>query len=131
MQGIILFAHGSRDPQWHQPMETVAAHLRDLDGQTVVACAYLELSSPDLATAAAQLVQLGVARLAVLPMFLGVGKHVRDDLPVLMAQLRAQHPALPMVLLPPVGHNPQLLELLARVALEGAATAQHDASLTP
>ena len=28
VRGIILLAHGSRDPLWKQPIEAVAAHIR-------------------------------------------------------------------------------------------------------
>ena len=28
--GVILFAHGSRDPAWHAPIEAVAARMRAL-----------------------------------------------------------------------------------------------------
>ena len=55
-------------------------------------CAFLELTTPDLATAVDDLVTQGVRRVTVVPMFLGVGRHAREDLPVLMAELRARHP---------------------------------------
>ena len=50
-------------------------------------------------------------------MFLGVGKHARDDLPVLMEDLRKAHPGIALELLPAVGEHPALLELLADIAL--------------
>jgi sirohydrochlorin cobaltochelatase len=49
-QGIVLFAHGSRDPLWHKPMEAVAAHIATASAQTPVEGAYLEISTPDLTT---------------------------------------------------------------------------------
>ena len=51
-------------------------------------------------------------------MFLGVGRHVREDLPVLMDGLRLQHPGVDIVLQAAVGENPQLVALLAKIALE-------------
>ena len=80
-RGIVLFAHGSRDPLWHKPIEAVAAHIATLSPHTPVVCAYLELSTPDLETATGTLVQQGVQAITILPMFLGVGKHAREDLP--------------------------------------------------
>ena len=116
-QGIILFAHGSRDPLWRAPMEAVATRVRALAPQAQVACAYLELTVPDMATVASQLVANGVTNLRVLPLFLGVGKHAREDLPVLIASLRQAHPGVPVELLPAVGENPQLLDLIAGIAV--------------
>ena len=117
-RGVILFAHGSRDPLWRLPMEAVAAQVAATDPQVQVACAFLELTAPDLTTATAQLVAQGAQQLTVVPMFLGVGRHVREDLPVLMDGLRQQHPGVDIVLQAAVGEHPQLVALLAKIALE-------------
>jgi len=118
MLGIIVFAHGSRDPLWHQPVQAVAASIAAADPQVAVRCAYLELSEPDLAAAAQELVAAGAAHIRVLPLFFGMGKHAREDLPVLLEQLRAAHPDVRFERLPAAGEDPRLTELLARIALE-------------
>lgn len=118
--GIVLFAHGSRDPLWHKPMEAVAAQIRQQEPQATVACAYLELSQPDLPTAVAELVTQGVQAVRIVPMFLGVGKHAREDLPVLVQALRTTYPQLALSLQGAVGENPRLVALLAHIALESA-----------
>ena len=118
-KAIVLFAHGSRDPLWHKPIEAVATHLRATAPADVrVACAYLELSTPDLALVTQELVGLGVRHLAIVPMFLGVGKHAREDLPVLVEGLRLQYPGLLFTLAPAVGENTKLVHLLAEIALD-------------
>lgn len=114
---IVLFAHGSRDPLWHRPMEAVAQRIRARAPGVTVACAYLELSPPDLPHCVAGLVAGGATQVRVLPMFLGVGKHAREDLPLLMAQLQTNHPAVHFALLPAVGEDPRLLDTLAEIAL--------------
>ena len=87
MLGVIVFAHGSRDPLWRQPVEAVARRIAQGDPKARVTCAYLELSEPDLPSAAAALIDGGATRLRVLPLFFGMGKHAREDLPVLMLSL--------------------------------------------
>ena len=82
-----------------------------------VRCAYLELTEPSLAQAAAEVVQQGATSLSVLPMFLGVGKHAREDLPELMQSLRQAHPQLHIDCQPAVGEHDALLDLLADIAL--------------
>jgi sirohydrochlorin cobaltochelatase len=116
--GIVLFAHGSRDPLWRQPMDAVAERIRTLAPGTLVVCAFLELTSPDLLTAATSLVAQGVQHISVVPLFLGVGKHARADLPVLVAQVRDQHPGISLRLQAAVGEDPRLIDLLARIALD-------------
>jgi sirohydrochlorin cobaltochelatase len=120
MLGVIVFAHGSRDPLWRAPVESVARQIRDADPAVRVACAYLELSEPDLPTAAAQLVDQGVSRIRVLPLFFGMGKHAREDLPVLVEQLSRTHPDVRFERLATAGEDPRLTALLAQIALEPA-----------
>jgi sirohydrochlorin cobaltochelatase len=117
-KAIVLFGHGSRDPLWRLPMETVATRLRTLRPDTPVRCAYLELDAPDLATAAGELVAAGADHVTVVPMFLGTGRHARDDLPRLVDGLRQRHPAVAFVLQKPVGEDGRVLDLIAQIALE-------------
>ena len=116
-RGTILLAHGSRDPLWRQPMEAVAERIRQLAPTIQVRCAYLEITAPDLAASTADLVQRGVSFITIVPMFLGIGKHARDDLPVLLAALKASHPQVSFVLRPAIGEEARMIELLARIAL--------------
>jgi sirohydrochlorin cobaltochelatase len=116
-RGIILFAHGSRDPLWRQPVEAVAQRISQREPLVQVRCAYLELTTPDLPTATAELAAAGVRSITVVPMFLGVGRHAREDLPVLMADLRQQYPDLAFSLQAAVGEDPRLLALMAEIAL--------------
>lgn len=116
-RAIILFAHGSRDPLWHKPIEAVAQAIAARDTHTPVRCAYLELSQPSLPEAGAELVANGATHIRVFPMFLGVGKHARQDLPELMTQLRSNHPDVSFELLPTAGESPRLTALMAELAL--------------
>lgn len=116
-RAIVLFAHGSRDPLWHRPIQAVADAIALRAPDTPVACAYLELSTPDLRTTCARLIGQGAKALTIVPMFLGVGKHAREDLPALLAQLRQHWPEVDFYLQPAVGENPRLIELLADIAL--------------
>jgi sirohydrochlorin cobaltochelatase len=116
-QGIVLLAHGSRDARWRAPVEAVARRVQALDPSARVACAYLELALPDLGAAADSLIASGATAIRVLPLFLGMGKHVREDLPRLLDPLQARHPDVAFTLRPAVGEDAEVIELLARKAL--------------
>jgi sirohydrochlorin cobaltochelatase len=118
MKAIVLFAHGSRDPLWRLPVESVAARLRAQQPGVPVRCAYLELTEPDLPSAAAELVGLGADVVSILPMFLGTGRHAREDLPVLVDRLRAAHPQVSFELRTAAGEDARVLDLLAKIASE-------------
>jgi sirohydrochlorin cobaltochelatase len=116
MKGVLLFGHGSRDAAWRGPIEAVAARIAAAPDAPPVRCAYLELCAPDFATASAELVDQGVTELRVLPMFLGMGRHAREDLPALVQTLRERCPELSIEVLPPVGEHPDALDLFARLS---------------
>ena len=118
LRGIVLFAHGSRDPLWHRPMQAVAQRVLQSAPGVAVECAYLELSTPNLASACASLLARGVGTVTIVPLFLGVGKHAREDLPLLVAELRAAHPLTVFELQAAVGEDTRLIALLAEIAVE-------------
>ena len=115
--GIILFAHGSREPQWRAPIEAVAVQISARQPDALVRCAYLEICEPSLLDAASDLIAAGARQLRVFPLFLGVGKHAREDLPLLIAQVRAAHPDVPIELLPAAGEYAQMTALMAEIAM--------------
>jgi sirohydrochlorin cobaltochelatase len=115
---IILFAHGSRDALWRRPIEAVANEMKQLSPDTQVACAYLELTEPDLPTTVAGLVQTGVNAIRIVPMFLGVGRHAREDLPLLLQDLIIQYPGVKFELSHAIGEEPEMTRAMAAIALK-------------
>ena len=120
-QGLILFAHGARDVRWAQPFEQVAARVRLLQPGLAVSLAYLDFLSPDLDAAGQSLVAAGCDEIAVLPLFLGAGGHVRKDLPERLQKLREAHPGVSWILRQAAGESPRLVEALAQIAVEPTA----------
>ncbi len=115
--GLILFAHGARDPRWAAPFEAVAAAVRAARPGLPVRLAFLEFMAPTLPEAGAALATAGCTHLTVLPMFLGAGGHVRKDLPLLLDELRAAHPGLVVTLQPAIGEIDSVVAAMAAAAL--------------
>jgi sirohydrochlorin cobaltochelatase len=118
MKSIILFAHGSRDPLWHEPIKAIAKKIEIDHPNTLVRCAYLELTEPSLMACVDELVQMGCSELTLFPLFLGVGRHAREDLPLLCAEVEHQYPNLTLKRLPSAGEFPQVIALLAQIAMQ-------------
>ena len=114
--GIILFAHGSREPEWAQPLESIA---RQLSGQFIVEMAYLERMVPTLDEAVDSVVAKGARRVRIVPVFLGVGGHLKKDLPRLVEAARARHAGLEIVLEQTIGERKEITDAIAAVISKG------------
>jgi len=117
MNGLLLFAHGARDPAWARPFDAIAERLRAARPGVPLALAYLEFMSPGIEDAAETLAAAGCTRVQVLPLFLGTGGHVRRGVPPLLARLRERHPAVAWCLHEPLGEHAAVLQAIADVCL--------------
>ncbi len=116
-RGLLLFAHGARDPRWAEPFEAVAQRVRQRDPALTVQLAFLDFMAPTLREAGELLVAAGCARVDVLPLFLGAGGHVRKDLPELLAELRAAHAGTAWHLRRAIGEAGSVINAMADAAL--------------
>jgi sirohydrochlorin cobaltochelatase len=119
--GLLLFAHGARDPNWALPFEAVAGIVRAQRPEIPVQLAFLEFMSPALPEAGARLAAQGCTEVAVVPLFLGAGGHVRKDLPALLADLATAYPQVSWSLKPAIGEIESVVQAMAEAALHLAS----------
>ncbi len=117
--GLVLFAHGARDSRWAEPFERLRRKVENARPGTPVRLAYLELMTPDLPTAVAELVGAGCRTLRVVPIFLGQGGHVRRDLPALVQAVALIHPGVQIDLIEAVGEDDAVLDGIAAACVAG------------
>jgi len=115
-QGILLFAHGSRDPQWSRPFESIASRLSQ---KFLVTIAYLEMMPPSLDEAVASLAAAGATSIRIVPVFLGQGGHVKEDLPRLVAKAQSAHSGVKLILEKAIGEQPQVIDAIAAAIAAG------------
>lgn len=115
-RGLLLVAHGARNPAWAHPFQRLLERVRAEHHDRPAVLAFLELMEPSPEQGLRQLADAGVQAVEVLPMFLGGAGHVQRDLgPMLQAaQERMQltvrvHPAL--------GEQPAMLDAMAALCL--------------
>ncbi|HET9976567.1 MAG TPA: CbiX/SirB N-terminal domain-containing protein [Burkholderiaceae bacterium] len=116
-RGLVLFAHGARDPRWAAPFDAIAAAVRARAPEVQVRLAFLELMAPDLGTAVDALVAEGCTAIDVLPLFLGTGGHLRRDLPPLVEAAAARHAGVTIALHGAAGEAPAMIAALAEHAV--------------
>lgn len=119
-RGVILLAHGARDPRWAAPFEAIRARIEALAPGTPVSLAFLEFMTPDLQGAARALVERGCEAVTVVPAFLGGSGHVRRDVPVLVELIEREHPGLSVAVATALGEEGDVQEAMARAALAAA-----------
>lgn len=113
MKGIVLFAHGARDPAWAMPFVRLQQLVAARQQAAVVALAYLELMSPTLAEAVADLVAADVTDIRIVPLFLGPGAHFRQDFPALLEEIRRRYPHAILHGTPVLGDSDVILHAIA------------------
>lgn len=133
---LVLVAHGSRDPRWRAPFESLVQAMQDeLGAGKPVKLAYMEMAEPDLKTVVKQALQAqtSLETVVVWPMLMAAGAHFSTDIQEQTAALRAEFPAIKVELLPPVGEHPALRKLLvylAEEAIEGTLMQEADTEAT-
>ena len=118
-QAWIVFAHGSSDPDWSGPMRAIARRLSERLGERRVALAFLERQPPTLEEAAAGLIAHGATQITVAPMFLGVGGHLKRDLPVMIDALRIRWPQVRFDLGTPIGESQRVADAIVASIADG------------
>jgi hypothetical protein len=106
----VLLAHGSRDPRWRAPFESLLAATKDADKSVPWALAYMEFAEPTLSDAVADLKRQSTSlqEVVVVPIFLAEGSHVRDDLPELVRAAGMENPELRISLQKAIGEEPEV-----------------------
>jgi sirohydrochlorin ferrochelatase len=106
---------------------------RELPGRRV-AVAYLDFSAPSVGEALRGLAADGVRDVVAVPLLFAPGYHLRVDLPAAIAEVRAGHPELRVVIAPALGETTAtdrpdgLLDALeSRLREAGAASDRYDA----
>ena len=113
MRGLVLFAHGARDPEWARPFEAIRERIRAQRPEYPTTLAYLETMSPRLDEAIDALVAEGASSITVFPLFMAQGGHLKQDLPRMLEPVRARHARIPISLESAIGDVPELLDAIA------------------
>ena len=94
-KAYILLLHGSRRPKEGE-IEAIVKTLPEAQ-RSNVHVAYLELQKPSMAESFAACVD-GLDEVHVLPLFVLEGRHVREDIPEIAAEMREKYPKIKVVI---------------------------------
>jgi sirohydrochlorin cobaltochelatase len=108
---VTFVAHGSR-------VSAANVFVRDLIGRlpahSPVNLGFLELARPSLNQALEDHSVQGARRIRIVPLLLAPGKHLRTDIPAVIASVRKRHPVVELVLEKCLGEDPGFKTFLKR-----------------
>ena len=123
--GVVLFAHGSRDPEWARPFRAIESKVAGTSADTSVALAFLELMQPSLPEAIDRLVAEGCGRIIIAPLFMAQGAHLKRDLANLVEDARERHSNVEVSALPAAGEADGVMGAIVEwiaVSIESTST---------
>ncbi|PNH00191.1 Sirohydrochlorin cobaltochelatase [Tetrabaena socialis] len=107
--GVVIVDHGSRKKESNEMLVELGRLYGSLTGHDIVEIAHMEIAEPTIEQ-------------AVAPYFLSRGRHIQQDIPLLVAQAAEAHPGLSCVIADPIGLAPLMAQLISNrvaTALEG------------
>lgn len=109
---ILLIGHGSRAEGANDSQYRVTADLKSSGRYSLVECAFLEISQPDIPAGLDICRTAGATKIVVVPYFLHMGNHVRKDLPRIIGEWWLANSDIEVVDSPPLGYSPKITELV-------------------
>ena len=110
---LILFAHGARDPEWAAPIRKLQARVSAQRPDLAVEVAFLELTAPLLPEAIENLVARHCREIAIVPVFLAQGGHLKKDVPRLIETMKERFPGVTFDLWPALGDADPILDAIS------------------
>lgn len=115
---VLLVAHGSRVESSNQEIADLAERLAEnLGPRRLVRHAFLEMAEPSIPRGIDGLIENGARHIVVIPYFLSAGRHVIDDIPVLVDEARRRHPGATIELTRHFGAEDAVPRLLSTMAV--------------
>ncbi len=102
---MLIVAHGGRRKESNDEVRRLADRIGENAGPSFdkVTSAFLEISSPQLDSAIADLVDEGITEIMLFPYFLASGSHVKNDIPSIIEEQKNQYPNVSFSVLPHFG----------------------------
>jgi sirohydrochlorin ferrochelatase/(2Fe-2S) ferredoxin len=123
---VLIVGHGSRQRDANSEFEALVASYRNHRPDCVVAQGYIELATPPLGVALAELAARS-RQVVVFPLLLFAAGHAKNDIPLALHWARQKHPDVRFMAARPFGVHPALTELMRERAREAGSQEREEA----
>jgi sirohydrochlorin ferrochelatase len=117
-RALLIVDHGSRRSEANDMLPELAALLRKESDFGIVSHAHMELVEPTIQQGFDACVSAGAEEVIVHPYFLSPGRHSTHDIPRLVAEAAAKHPAVSFLVTTPLGLHRKIGEVILERVLE-------------
>lgn len=114
MKALLIVAHGSRRKDSNDEVRRLSDRIGENSGAAFafVTSAFLEISSPQIDSAIADLTEEGATEITVFPHFLAAGTHVANDIPRIINEAKKLYPDVTFNILPHLGALPGISTMI-------------------
>jgi len=112
MKGVLVIAHGSRAKETEATLDTILAAVKKRIPETIIESAFMEFSDRTVEKGVAALAAKGVTEIKVVPYFLFMGIHLKEDIPEMVRSCAAKYPGMNITMGRPLGDDPRLADIL-------------------
>ncbi len=110
-KAILLLGHGSKAKEANDTLRSVAETLRARNGYGCVQAAFLQMERPDFQEGFGEIASKGFNDIIVMPYFLYMGLHVKQDLPEEIARAKEKSPHINIRLARSLGFHDKLVDV--------------------
>ena len=112
MKGILVIAHGSRAKETEATLEAILTMVKSKLPEITMECAFMEFSDRTVEKGVSALLAKGVTEIKVVPYFLFMGIHLKEDIPNMVAECVTSFPGIKITMGEPLGVDERLADIL-------------------
>ena len=112
MKGILIIAHGSRAKETETTLENIIETVKEKLPETIIEIAFMEFSDRTVERGISALAAKGITEIKIVPYFLFMGIHLKEDIPNMAEESAKKHPNIKITMAAPLGTDKRLAEII-------------------
>ncbi|MEH7119962.1 sirohydrochlorin chelatase [Neobacillus vireti] len=118
MKAVLYIGHGTRSKKGADEARAFIARVSQRVDVPIQIISFLELTDPSIEEGFRQCVERGATEITVVPLFLLAAGHIKQDIPEVLAAVRAQYPDVSIKVKDPFGVQGKILDAVAELVRE-------------
>ncbi|MEK7824976.1 MAG: CbiX/SirB N-terminal domain-containing protein [Nitrospirota bacterium] len=109
---ILLLGHGSSLEDANESLHGVVRMIKAVNDCYIVEAAFLTLARPSISEGIESCIGKGAERIVVIPYFIYMGTHVKEDIPNEINAAKKKHPEIEIIIGNHLGVHRKLIEIV-------------------